>query len=201
MLIFPKGVRLARDYEISDDANKTELLKKIREAQIEQGFVITDADDSRFNYYAEANVNAPQIWRLFRSLCETLLPAEVTPIVGETDEENLHHGKYESRRKLLDLFESFEFYLANDGYIQFGLAAESETELTEIFVAPTKHFQIWANDKDVIVKVMNQYGIAECEKLQFIDEFPRTTKSLKYENDFYSHDDLIEHLIEVTGEL
>jgi hypothetical protein len=151
--------------------------------------------------HAEANVDAPQIWKVFCSLCEKLLPEEVMPIIGEIDEEALHNGRYDKKEKLLNLFEQYQFFLANDCYIQFGLIAETKTELSEVFVTPTKHFQIWTNKPDVLVKVLEQYNITRNEDLQFINEFPRTTKALKYDNGFYSYDDLLNHLVETTGEV
>jgi hypothetical protein len=144
MLNFPKGIRFAEAGEIPENnSRKSELLEKIQNANIRQGFVISHAgEDAKFNYYAEANVDAEQIWQIFRALCEVLLPEKVMPIIGELDDEVFHNGEYDDKTKLLDLFESFQFYLANDCYIQFGLGFETETELTEIFVAPTKHLQV-----------------------------------------------------------
>ena len=57
------------------------------------------------------------------------------------------------------------------------------------------------NDKIEIFKaVMNDYNIASYENLQFINEFPRITIPLKYKNPFYHYEDIINHLVEVTGE-
>lgn len=101
---------------------------------------------------------------------------------------------------LLDLFEPFEYYLVNDCFIQFGLAAQSQAELVEVFVTPTKYFQIWTNNAEIFKAIMNDYNIAPSENLQFINEFPRITIPLKYENPFYHFEDLVNHLVEVTGE-
>jgi hypothetical protein len=201
MLVFPEGIRLARANEIPNSPEKSESVEKIRNAQIEQGYVSQTASESLFTCYAEANVDAPQIWQVFRSLCEALLPEESMPIIGEIDEEPLHNGSYDQTQKLLALFERFNYYLANDCNIQFGLAAETDTELNEVFVTPTKHFQIWTSKAEVLAGVMKKYGIAESDELQFIDEFPRTTTMLKYKDEFQDYEDLINYLVEETEEV
>lgn len=202
MLIFPKGIRFPESIEIPNSkSEKSEMLEKIRTANIEQGFVISEPlEDSIFKFYAEANIDADKIWDVFRNLCENLLPEEVMPIIGEDDDEILHNGKYDNKAKLLSLFEEYEFYLANDCFIQFGLGFESETELTEIFVTPTKHFQIWLNDSDKLRQLMKKFNIPEFEKLQFIDEFPRVTIALHYENNFQNHEQFIDFLVGKTGD-
>ena len=200
MLIFPDGIHLSEPHEIMGGPDKDQLIEKIRHAHIAPGYVIQNADNVLFKFYAEINVDAPNVWAVFRSLCESLLPENATPIIGEIDEEPLHNGKYDNVPNLLALFEPFEYYLANDGFIQFGLAGGSQTELAEVFVAPTKHFQIWTNNIEIFKAIMDDYKIAPSENMQFINEFPRVTKALKYGNTFHNHDDLINHLVEVTGE-
>jgi hypothetical protein len=121
-------------------------------------------------------------------------------IIGEIDEEPLHQCRYEQTHKMLALLEKFNYYLANDCYIQFGLASQTETELTEVFVTPTKHFQIWTNKGDILANVMNKRGIPRLDKLQFIDEFPRVTKALQYKDEFQDYNDLINYLVDETEE-
>ena len=200
MLVFPKGIRLARANEIPNSPEKSGSVEQIRNSQIEQGYVSRTASENLFTCYAEANVDAPQIWQVFRSLCEALLPEESMLIIGEIDEESLHNGGYDQTQKLLALFERFNYYLANDCHIQFGLAAETDTELTEVFVTPTKHFQIWTNNAKVLADVMKKYGVTESDELQFIDEFPRTTTALKYNDEFQDYKHLINYLVEETKE-
>ena len=120
------------------------------------------------------------------------------PIIGEIDDEPLHNGSYDQTQKLLALFERFNYYLTNDCNIQFGLASETDTELTEVFVTPTKHFQIWTNNAEVLADVMKKYGVTESDELQFIDEFPITTTMLKYNDEFQDYEGLINYLVEET---
>lgn len=201
MLSFPKGIRFVRAYEIpNDNPDKFELLEKIRNANIHQGFVLSNPiEDGKFKFYAEANINAEQIWQVFRDLCEVLLPDEAMPIIGGLDDEFLHNGEYDEKLKLLNLFEEFKFHLANDCYVQFGLGYESDTQSFEVFVTPTKHFQIWTDDAEKLRQVMERHKVQEFEKLEFIDEFPRTTLSLVYEQ-FDSYNKFIDYLVVETGE-
>jgi hypothetical protein len=46
---------------------------------------------------------------------------------------------------------------------------------------------------------MEKYKIPEFEKLEFIDEFPRATIPLKY-NQFDSYNELIDYFVVQTGE-
>ncbi len=199
-LIFPAGIHLAEPHEIMGGPERDGLIEKRCHARIEQGYVIHTSENTRFSFYAEINVDAPQIWPVFRSLCEALLAEKATPMIGAIDEEPLHNGKYDSVPNLLSRFEPFEYYLVNDCFIQFGLAARSQAELTEVFVTPTKHFQIWMSKVEVFKTIMDDYHIPLSEKLQFINGFPRVTSPLKYETAFHDYDDLIDHLVEVTGE-
>lgn len=81
-LIFPAGIRLYEPHELTAESDKNELIEKVRHARIEQGYVIHTADNAAFKFYAEINVDAPQIWSVFRSLCKALIPEKATPIIG-----------------------------------------------------------------------------------------------------------------------
>ncbi len=197
-LVFPDGIRLAKPHELPS-SDESVLLEKVRNARIEQGYVAQSASETLFTCYAEANVDATQIWKVFRSLCEALIPEEAMPIIGEIEQESLYNGRYDQTQKLLAMFEKYDYYLANDCHIQFGLAAQSETELAEVFVTPTKYFKIWTSKADVLANVMNKHGIARLDKLQFIDEFPRVTTALNYEDEFHNYKDLINYFVNETS--
>ena len=197
-LVFPDGIRLAKPHELPS-SDESVLLEKVRNARIEQGYVAQSASETLFTCYAEANVDATQIWKVFRSLCEALLPEEAMPIIGEIDQESMQNGRYDQTQKLLALFGRYDYYLANDCHTQFGLAAQSKTELAEVFVTPTKHFKIWTSKADVLANVMNKHGIARLDKLQFIDEFPRVTTALNYEDEFHNYKDLINYFVNETS--
>ena len=85
MLVFPESIRLEKPDEIPNSPEKPELLQKIRNARIQQGYVAGKVNENLFSCYAEANVDAPQVWKVFRSLCEDLLPNESMFIITELD--------------------------------------------------------------------------------------------------------------------
>ncbi|AFY95376.1 hypothetical protein [Chamaesiphon minutus] len=198
MLIFPEGVRLATSTEIPFDPDLPELLAKISNAQIEPGYIVHEINDRLFKYYIEANVNAKQVWPLFCSLCKILFPEESQPVLGDISGETLH-GEYANTAKMLELFDRFQFYLANDCSLQFGLGNSSPEEICEVFVASTKHFQIWTNTVDSVEKIMADYDLRRVENLQFIDEFPRVTTSLEYKDGFDGYQDLLEYLTKLVS--
>ena len=198
MLVFPEGVKLATSTDLPFAPNLPELLARVSSAKIEPGYIVRHVNDRLFQYYVEVNVNAPQLWSLFRSLCDVILPEETQPIVGDINGE-ITHGKYTSTVKLLELFEIFQFYLAHDCYLQFGLGKSSSAETCEIFVTATKHFQIWTNKIDGLEDVMRDYGLCRVDNLQFIDEFPRITLPLKYDNDLHGYQDILDILIKAVS--
>jgi hypothetical protein len=59
--------------------------------------------------------------------------------------------------------------------LQFGLSDDEDGRINEIFLVPTKHFQVCLNDERRFRLVMEQYGLREGNRLQFLDEYPRTT--------------------------
>src|SRR5262245_44599108 len=88
-LIFPDGVRLAYREELPRPENeRANLWARIEAANIAPGFVLNRADGERFTCYAEANVDAPSIWPIFRDLCRALIEPQATLLLfGEIDDD------------------------------------------------------------------------------------------------------------------
>jgi len=193
-LVFPDGVRLAERHELpGPESERAQVLSSIQQAEIAPGFVLADSLDRSFAFYSEANVDAPKIWDVFRDLSQSLLGPFATLVISEIDRELVPVGAADTG-KILRLLEPHAYQLANDGLIQFGLLAKTVDTITEVFVAPTKHFMVWLNEEARFRSVMEAYAIPEVESLQFIDEFPRTTTPLSAEKtSFVDHDSLIEH--------
>lgn len=200
MLVFPAGVKLATSTDIPVDPNLPELLARINSAKIEPGYIVQHVEDTLFKNYIEANVNSQDIWALFNSLCHRLLPEKVQLVIGNGDEITFR-SKSINKQKLLELFEKFQFYLVNDCYLQFGLGSSSSVETIEIFVTPTKHFQIWANRGDLLEDIMRSHDLPRVDSLQFINEFPRVTRQIEYDRGFYGYEDLLDHLIKSVSQL
>jgi hypothetical protein len=199
-LMFPKGVRFPAADEIPNNDLKAGLLDRIADADIREGYVLGTSENPNYPYYAEINVSAPQVWSVFVDLSRQLLPEEVGLILGEKDQEKEHLflGSYTSREDLLKVLGSFEFELANDGFIQFGLIHQVAGKTEEVFVAPSKHFLVWTSDGVSFQKVMQAHGIPEFNKLSFIDEYPRVTLA-QYDGWTRHHADILKELKELCA--
>lgn len=201
MLVFPKGIRLANSEDLFNFPDCSEMLNKVSSAKIKPGYKLFLSDNGEFQNYAEINIDSQHIWNLFNSLCRKLLPIETITILGgiEDEEKDLFKSDYVNTLEFLEQFERFKFYFANDCNIQFGFAASLLGNVHEVFVTPTKHFRVWTDKVGVLESVMREYNLVQTNDLQFIDEFPRVTVSLEYDEVFHDHKDLISHLIEVVS--
>jgi len=177
-LVFPDGVRLALKDEIPGPKSERDpLWARIESASIAPGFTIQPSNDARFSHYAEINVDAPQIWAVFRDLCRALLGPNATLIAGEVDETPISRGSTDVTL-LIAALEPDQYQLAHDAYLQFGLLDDQDGKINEVVVAPTKHFQVWLNDEMRFRLVMEQHGLRQEDHLEFLDEYPHTTVRL-----------------------
>lgn len=176
--VFPDGIRLAQRDELPGPApSRAAAWARIQAAKIEAGFTIVKSTNPRFSFYTEANVNAPMIWVVFRDLCKALLGSRASLMMSEIDDDPAPLGSA-GTLQILALLETHGYQLAHDGDIQFGLVREDTNVLTEVFVTPTKHFQVWFNDEKRLRGVLKVHDVPEMKTLEFIDQYPRTTTPL-----------------------
>jgi hypothetical protein len=174
-LVFPDGVRLPYREEIPGSESERAIeWARIQSANISQGFVLKHVDGERFKYYAEANVNGPAVFAVFRDLCRALLASQATLVFGDTDDDPHLVGSADVST-IIDALHHHEYQLAHDGFLQFGVASDQAGVLNEVFVAPTKHLNIWLNDEMRFRSIMESHGIEETVQLEFLDEYPTTT--------------------------
>ncbi len=172
----------------------------IQAAEIRSGFVISASADPRFAFYGEANVHAHKIWSVFRDLSERLLGPSATLLMSEIDDEPAFIGT-NAVSFILRSLEPHSFQLAHDGFLQFGLVHQEGSQLSEVFVAPTKHFKLWFADASLVRACMQQHGVPEAEALQFIDKYPRTTIRLPGEKAALgSPEQIIQYMKEVLAQ-
>jgi hypothetical protein len=197
---FPDGVRLARLEEIPGAGpERSAAWARVQSAGIAPGYTLTDSDDPRFAKYAEINVDASNIWALFRDLCDALLSSPASLVAGKEEADPLTLGSGDIS-SILAALEHHKYQLAHDGFIQFGLICDRGGAISEVFVAPTKHFKVWFNDEERFRAIMNQYALQEHNRLEFIDEYPRTFVALpKGPGVFGSPTELLNHLKAVIG--
>jgi len=194
-IIFPKGIRFAKESEMPNSDNKSNLLLSIKNADIKEGYVLFNSDTDNYKYYSEINISAPKLWSLFEKLAIAILPESSAPILGHIDDANdeLFYGSYTSTKKILEVCSNYKNELSNDGFIQFGIIHQVDGKTEEIFVKPTKHLVVWTNKLDEFKSVMNSFDIPEFEKMSFIDQFPITTLS-KYEGQTKEHTQVLNEL-------
>ncbi len=173
-LIFPDGVRLAKREEIpGPESQRAAEWARIESANITSGFVLTQVVGERFAFYAEANVDAPSLWPVFRDLSRALIEEEATLLFSEVDDQPNSLGSGDIST-IIDVLSWSEYQLAHDGFLQFGVVSDNQA-INEVLVAPTKHLQIWLNDEMRFRAVMQEHGVLEVSQLEFLDQYPTTT--------------------------
>ena len=174
-LIFPNGIRLIFEEELPGPTKeRAEYWDKVQSADIQCGYLIKHSDDSRFSIYVEANVDAPIIWDVFEALCEALLGKVVGLVISDKDEEPVTYSPVD-KVSILSAMRPYSHQLSNDGSFQFGLVEDNGSTVVEVFLAASKHFEIWTSNQEALREVFLRFDIPEAESLQFIDEFPRVT--------------------------
>jgi hypothetical protein len=154
-----------------------------------------------FLFYAEANVDAPAIWDVFCELSQALIGPVSTLVMGEIEDEPVPLGSA-GTNTILELLEPHKYQLAHDGWIQFELVSQEGDLVSKVFVAPTKHFEIWLNDEERFRSIMQNHAIPEVESLELIDEYPLVAMRLPGDSVAFDHQrQLIEHLEEQLGTL
>ncbi len=199
-LIFPKSIRLARGNEIPGP-DKEEELERIRNAKIEPGYIVKKSNDPMFKFYFEANVDAPEIWPVFRKLCESILGDHAVLIIDHSDEEPENDGQYHATIDLLNLLETHSYKVVNYGWIQLGLAEQTEESIDEVFITACKYFKVFTNHDSVVRDIFHEFGIQENPEIQFIDEFSRVTKALKEDGITQDSSELINSIRQSASDL
>jgi hypothetical protein len=175
-LVFPTGVRFLRDDEFPRgyDAER----RRIGSANITTGWVQKSVEDLGYTAYFEVNVHAPRIWQVVRDIAEGILPDAAAPIVGVKEEDPVL-GPYTTRDAAIAVFEPFVEFLQHDGFIEFGLMFQRAGQTEEVFVESVKYLKIWTNQPATVQTILRRHGFPEVPDLQFIDDYPRVSESLR----------------------
>ncbi len=173
----PIGIRIPdfEEYPSGYDAN--EINKKRDSAFIIEGYKLAEVQGEKFTHLAEINIDADKIWNLFVSLLDSLISDTAYGIIGFKDEEPIM-SNFTQKQRILDIFQTYKFELANDGYLQFGIAYYDESTLNEIYISSFKYFQIWTTKKKELVETLDKFRLSEQENLNFVDEFPVVSEAL-----------------------
>lgn len=174
-LIFPDGVRLARREEIpGPDADR--VWARIEKANIQPGFDLKAADDSRFSHYAEINADSPAIWDLVCELSRSVLGAEATLLMGAEEEQPVSLGSAPVE-ELISLLAPYRYGLAHDGFLRFGLMSYAE-RIAGLIVEPTKCLKVWMTNDEPFLSAMAGQNLARRGSLEFLEEYANVSKAL-----------------------
>jgi hypothetical protein len=164
--------------------------------RIEEGFVVAYPDEpDRWTYFAKINVNAPALWDVFEALAATL-PDRVGPIAGFPNEEPALLP-YASRDAILSILRLFKKELSFDAFLEFGITAQTYSEIEEVWLTGEKFFKVWGRDEASFRRVMETLGLREVPELRFVDEFPHSHTTLSYVDKSALHAaDVLDEIVE-----
>ncbi len=174
-LLFPRGVRFPRPDEFPQGADAD--IARVRQAQVTTGYRLYPNAAGAFSAYIDANAHAINLYPLFHDLVFRLLPRSAALIIGRKGEEP-HLGPYTIRAAALRLLEPHTQALQHDGLLAFGMIAQHDGRIEQVFVQPSKHVQVWTNQPDAAREVLAHHRIPEVAELQFLEQFPLVSEPL-----------------------
>lgn len=185
-LIFPRGVRLLTDAneDLPDQKSRIseEELERIANADIRTGYIVKKNDEKPgFSSFIEANVHAPDIWRVFTRLVQHLLPEKAYPILVY-DEEEPWHGPLAPTASILKVAAAFSDAISNDCFIALGVIAYPQGMVEEVFISLVKYLQIWTNQTQVLTSTLRELHYPRVKELQLIDQYP-IIRSFQFDRD------------------
>jgi hypothetical protein len=147
--------------------------------RIEEGFVLVHPDGpDRWTYFAKVNVDAHKLWDTFEVLAATL-PDHVGAIAGFSNEEP-ELLPYANRTDIMSVLRLFKKELSLDAFLEFGITAQTRTEIEEVWLCGEKYFKVWGRDEASFRAVMDKLGLREVPELRFVDEFPHSHTTLSH---------------------
>ncbi|MEJ5105585.1 hypothetical protein [Chryseobacterium sp. MYb328] len=183
VLQLPKTIRFLNENELP--GNNLPVFKRWEEsknANIVEGYTLTLKDNNPennalgFRFYAEINIDNPKLWALMLALSETL-PDEVAFLFGHVDFD-LNYGNYQDKEGTLDFITQYQYELAEDAFINYGLIYHDEQTLIEVFVDESKYVKYWGVDEGWFRAIMEEFGLKEVKGLEFVDEYPKVREAL-----------------------
>ena len=188
-LVLPKTIRFPEENEVPMNSSVLERLRESKNANIVPGYVFKLKDDNPdnidlpFEFYAEINIDNPQLWSLIITLSEETLPENCALIFGYIDSE-INYEFYENKFEILKYLEDYKTELIHDTLLIWGLIYHDNENLTEIYVDESKYLKYWGNNEEKFRNIMNQFNLSEIENLEFIDEYPKVRENinLHFEN-------------------
>lgn len=173
----PLGIRIPNNDEYPSTYDVKEINDNRKNANITEGYTITEVSGEKFTHYVEVNADSDKVWDLFCAIANKMIDKASYGIIGLKDEEPIL-SDFNTTENLIRIYKEYSFELTNDGFLQFGIANYSNNSLNEIFVTNFKYMKVWTDQKDILIETLNSFGIYFVENLHFIDEFPVVSEAL-----------------------
>ncbi|MFA6248846.1 MAG: hypothetical protein WC615_18025 [Mucilaginibacter sp.] len=182
-LLLPPTIRTPELIDTPQDQSILDIMERRLNANIVEGYTIINQFESEqlYSFYSEINIDNNRLWHLIKALTVDF-PDEVALIYYYIDDEEPKYGEYVDKFELLNFLANYETEVVQDGFFNFGIINNTETELQEIFVHRTKYIQYWGMDEEKFKVIMDNFDLYEIENLNFIDEYPIQTTVLSVIN-------------------
>jgi len=188
-------IRTPRPDEVPQHKDILENIQRRHAANIVEGFTWQDniSHEQPFTFYCEINIDNSRLWHLFQSFF-LQFPDEVYFIYGHKDDDTPICSPYKDKFEILNILSPHETELTQDGLLKFGIAFHTDDYFEEVFIMPAKYIQYWGVNPGPFLKLMQKFSLNRIDDLNFIDEFPLVTESLRIHNTNTSAtDDLISY--------
>ena len=201
-LLLPPTIRTARPDEVPKDDKILNRIAERDHANIVEGYTLklNPSDEYPFVFSAEINIDNNRLWLLFKTLI-LQLPAEIACIYHHIDDEPTY-GIYTDKFAVLNHLEPYKIEIAQDGFLEIGLIFNNEEFLEEAFIKKAKYIQYWGMDKARFENTMHEFELYQTDDINFMDEYPLTTESLKmYNPAVHDTEEVLEELDKLFVEL
>jgi len=182
-------MKYRRAQEILDNIQRQQA------ANIVQGFTLKDNSSHQepFTFYCEINIDNANLWGLFQAFL-LQFPDEVYFVYGHKDDETLYCSQFKDKFEILNILTPYEIELTMDCFLKFGIAFQSKDYFEELLIMPAKYLQYWGANTEPFAKIMRTFALNQIDDLNFIDEYPLVTESLRlHNNTTVETDDLLNH--------
>jgi hypothetical protein len=181
-LLLPPTIRTARPDEVPKDKKILNRIAEREHANIVEGYTLklNPSEELPFAFSAEINIDNNRLWLLFKTLILQLLE-EIACIYHHIDDEPTY-GIYTDKFAVVNTLEQYKIEIAQDGFIEIGVIFNNEEFLEEAFVKRVKYIQYWGMDQIRFENTMHEFELYQLDNINFMDEYPLTTESLKTYN-------------------
>ena len=194
-LQLPPTIRTPRSDEVPQHQDILDNIQRRQTANIVEGFTLREnsSHEQPFTFFCEINIDNSNLWHLFKTFL-LQFPDDVYFVYGHKDDDTPNSSPYKDKFEILNILSPYEVELTQDGLLKFGVAFHSSDHFEEVFITPAKYIQYWGVNPEPFAKIMRAFSLTQIDELNFIDEYPLLTESLRIHNDkIVETDDLLNY--------